>query len=85
MVDAPFTVVVCGRAIFSHEAEILDALDFVIISAHGLVDVVGVAGETRQAILRGACLALVDDLLAHTNVLLHHLNEEDVIDLNIMG
>ena len=69
----------------SHEAEILDTSDLVVISTHRLIDVVGVGGVASHTLLRSASLSLIDELLANTNVFLHHLNGEDVVDLNVMS
>ena len=59
--------------------------DSIAIWAHRLVDVVGIRDVLREAFLRRALRPLPDDLLAHTDVLLHHLNGEDVVDLDVMG
>ena len=63
----------------------LFSCDSITIRAHWLVDVVGVHGVARHAFLGRELLPLIDELPAHTNVLLHHLNKEDVVNFDEMG
>ena len=77
--------VVLAEPFGSEESLVFGTLDGVIIGSHGLEDVVRVGGVASEAFLLGAGLALVNDLSAHANVLLHHLDHEDVVDFDVMG
>ena len=68
----------------SHEAEILDTSELVVVSSERLVHIVGVGGVASETLLRSACFALVDHLLADPDVFFHLLDEEDVIDFDVM-
>ena len=70
---------------YSHEAEVFNASDLVVVGAQRLVDIVRVGGVAGETLLLRAGLSLVDELLAHTDVLLHHLNRVDVVDLDVMS
>ena len=69
----------------SQVTEVFDALHLNAVGAHRLVHVVGVGGVASGAILRGAHLSFVTDLFADWDVLLHHLDSVDVIDLDVMS
>ena len=69
----------------SHETEVFDAANLVVISTHWLVNVVRVARIAGQTLLRSASLSRIDDLLADTDILFHHFDAVDVVDLNEMS
>ena len=69
----------------SHETEVLDAADFVVVGTHWLINVVSVRRVAGQTLLRRASLSLIDDLLANTDILLHHLDAVDMVNLNEMS
>ena len=74
-----------SKCIDSHEAVVSGVLDSIVILAHGLVDVVGVGSVAGETLLGSAGSTLIEDLLADTDILFHHLDAVDVVDLNEMS
>ena len=65
---------------------VLHALNLVVVlAAERLVDVVGVRDQGSALVLIGVGITLSEHALSHNLVLLHHLNAEDVVDLDVMG
>lgn len=69
----------------SEEAIGLESSELVVVGSEGLVDVVRVCDVLGTLDLIGLSIALREDLLAGNLVALHHLDGEDVVDLDVMG
>lgn len=74
-----------GHSASSEEAVILQSLDLVIVSTEGLINVVGVGDVLSVLDLVGLSITFRDDLLAGNLIAFHHLNSEDVVNLNVMS
>ena len=57
----------------------------VVLAAEGLVDVVAVGDVKGTLGFVGVGVALDEHSLAHSLVLLHHLDTENVVDFDVMG
>ena len=64
---------------------VLHALDLIIVRSEWLPDIVGVGGVLCGTFFLSACVSLGQDLTTGSLVLLHHLNGEDVIDLDVVS
>ena len=69
----------------SEEAVGLQPLELVVIGGEGLIDVVGVGDVPGVLDLLALSLAVGEDLLAGGLISLHHLDGEDVIDLDVVS
>ena len=69
----------------SEEAVRLQPPELVVIGTKGLIDIVGVGDVLGVLDLIALSLAVSEDLLAGGLISLHHLDGEDVIDLNVMS
>ena len=72
------------RSACSEEAVVLESLDLVVVSAERLIHVVGVGDILSVLNLIGLSVALSEDLLAGNLIALHHLNGENVVDLDVV-
>ena len=72
------------RSASSEEAVVLESLDLVVVSAERLIHVVGVGDILSVLNLIGLSVALGEDLLAGHLIALHHLNGENVVDLDVV-
>lgn len=66
-------------------ADVLESLNSVAVLSEGLVDVVGVGRESGALHLVRVGVSLSDDFSAGHLVPSHHLDAEDVVNLNIMS
>ena len=57
----------------------------VVLAAERLVDIVAVGDHSSALVLIRVGVTLSKHALSHNLVLLHHLNAEDVVDLDVMG
>ena len=65
---------------------VLHALNLVaVLAAERLVDVVAVGDHSGALVLIRVGVTFSKHSLSHNLVLLHHLNAEDVVDLDVMG
>ena len=72
--------------LLSEEFVGLHTRDLVVVTAaEGFVDVVSVLDEFGTLDFVGVGLSFSEDLLTGALVLLHHLNGEDVVDLDVMS
>ena len=69
----------------SEEAVRLQSSEFVVIGTKRLIDIVGVGDVLGVLDLITLSIAVGEDLLAGGLISLHHLDGEDVIDLNVMS
>jgi len=70
---------------FSEEAIVLHALDLIIVLTECLVHVTGVSDVLGVFDLIRVAFTVSKDLLACDLIAFHHLNSEDVVDLDVMG
>ena len=68
----------------SEFAVVLHTLDSVVVSVHGLVDVVGVGGVTSSLFLVGVSVSFGEDFTTSYLVFFDHLHCENVVDLDVM-